>query len=71
MCRFNNMSDSLSSQRLTSRFSGSPLSSYVIARTCVKVDSHSKKRSCDGHEGFAVVIRVKSNSPDPLMDGIH
>lgn len=39
--------------------------------TCMEVNSNCKQGPCDGHEGLAVVIWVKSNSPDPLMDGIH
>lgn len=39
--------------------------------TCVKVNPHGKQCPCDGHERLAVVIGVKSDSADSLMDGIH
>lgn len=40
-------------------------------RTCMKVDPYGEQRPCDGHERFAVVIGVKSDASDSLVDRVH
>lgn len=40
-------------------------------RTCVKVDPHGEQRPCDGHERLAVVVGVKSDAADSLVDRVH
>lgn len=40
-------------------------------RTCMKVDPHGEQRPCDGHERLAVVVGVKRDAADSLVDRVH
>lgn len=40
-------------------------------RTCMKVHPHGEQRPCDGHERLAVVVGVKSDAADSLVDRVH